>query len=1048
MFKERFLIFLESSDSSINVSSEKTQVIAELDKYILELNSTIEELAKDPSGAEINEMARSLKTRIDQCAYHGYEKMKTVELKHLLSDFKVFKPLVSPEVKEEKLVAELTTELKEPVPTLQILVDLLRTEKNIEVSPEALENTLLYYDLGKYKTDSAVDEENSNLVKAIFELKAEGKLKGIRINYFGGTDGSKHYVHKSKEWHKNKSAAFEKLLQFYKQGRLIPSTLLDGKEDLIKAYQDAVTANKISRFFADASNKQAFLEGGTLFDAALAFQRANNMKNALENKDLDLEKDFIDLRLAADVDNQKQRISGISVALENPPAEEQEAPKEEQKEEPKEEPKPEYGYTIEGDKLILTYTDKATKQPGKATYTIKNPDKLVLEVVSGEGDNYVRVSLGDKAAFFEFNPKDGEFIAEKFNDIPNLLEDYDITKPTGIIYIRKKVATPEPEAKTPYIPEYNYKIENNKLVVTYTDKATNKQGEVIYTIENPDNAKLTSVITDKGDRYIRVEIGGKSALFDFNPENGEFVFERFKDTPNLLEDYDITKSKGIISIKKKTATPESPEPKPPTVPEYEYALEGNNLKLTYIDSTGKPAEASYTIEKPDEINVKVVKNGADQYLVLTVGELKGGLEFNPKNGVLTWVAIQGAKEDFRNYYNASNPQGKILIEKKEEPKTPEDNPPQYGGKENDKDAFAKWKTEVLEPWQKEQVEKNKHAVTHFDVPEEDGNKDFEKIKKDQLAKLKKFVSGKGFAVVDFSASDCPPCKYLKPIFHQAAGKGLEQNGEKMRFANFNQNSIGDKIVKDFKIPAFPSLLIFKDGKLIGQIVGGSRNRSELELKIRNILKASSENADAFIDYGHLELANMIKENTVEKITKSQPDEGFMETNYPLRIALGEIKNWQKIVPENLRLEKAIDKKFGSIIRYKTDDNVYRYFDENKEIDLGQPVASESLSAQKEKIKTKIVERQVLIGNPYFKGHNEPVYSPLNNLWSVTFEYSDHAKSEMAKEKKVPYSGKTEYQISDTLSNNFLEKKAGSTISTAINGVRIWKNVVYFKPESL
>lgn len=57
-------------------------------------------------------------------------------------------------------------------------------------------------------------------------------------------------------------------------------------------------------------------------------------------------------------------------------------------------------------------------------------------------------------------------------------------------------------------------------------------------------------------------------------------------------------------------------------------------------------------------------------------------------------------------------------------------------------------------------------------------------------------------------------------------------------------------------------------------------------------------------------------------------------------------------------------------------------------------------------------------------------------------------NEMVKERKSPYSGTTEEQISSSLREKFLEKKTGSTILTVINGVRIYKNVVYFKPESL
>jgi len=75
------------------------------------------------------------------------------------------------------------------------------------------------------------------------------------------------------------------------------------------------------------------------------------------------------------------------------------------------------------------------------------------------------------------------------------------------------------------------------------------------------------------------------------------------------------------------------------------------------------------------------------------------------------------------------------------------------------------------------------------------------------------INSETLVVVDFYATWCMPCRMLSPILKQVA--------EKMRKVDFYNLDISENpdIAKRFRVFSVPTLMAFKNGKVIDSLVG-------------------------------------------------------------------------------------------------------------------------------------------------------------------------------------------------------------------------------------
>jgi thioredoxin 1 len=82
------------------------------------------------------------------------------------------------------------------------------------------------------------------------------------------------------------------------------------------------------------------------------------------------------------------------------------------------------------------------------------------------------------------------------------------------------------------------------------------------------------------------------------------------------------------------------------------------------------------------------------------------------------------------------------------------------------------------------------------------------------AKFVGFVGKNRLALVDFYADWCGPCQALKPVIEKLSG---EMKG-KVAFGKVNVDHNRETAGK-YGIMSIPTLIIFKDGKLVDRLVG-------------------------------------------------------------------------------------------------------------------------------------------------------------------------------------------------------------------------------------
>ena len=73
---------------------------------------------------------------------------------------------------------------------------------------------------------------------------------------------------------------------------------------------------------------------------------------------------------------------------------------------------------------------------------------------------------------------------------------------------------------------------------------------------------------------------------------------------------------------------------------------------------------------------------------------------------------------------------------------------------------------------------------------------------------------KGLAVVDFWATWCGPCRMVAPILDQLAS----EYAGKVKITKLDVDA-NQKTAMRFQVRSIPTLLFFKDGKLVDQVIG-------------------------------------------------------------------------------------------------------------------------------------------------------------------------------------------------------------------------------------
>lgn len=81
-------------------------------------------------------------------------------------------------------------------------------------------------------------------------------------------------------------------------------------------------------------------------------------------------------------------------------------------------------------------------------------------------------------------------------------------------------------------------------------------------------------------------------------------------------------------------------------------------------------------------------------------------------------------------------------------------------------------------------------------------------------------------LVDFWAEWCGPCKQMGPIVEELAH---EMDASKIKIGKLNVDQVMD-IAQQYNIMSIPTFLVFKNGQVIDQIVGGM-SKEDLKAKI-------------------------------------------------------------------------------------------------------------------------------------------------------------------------------------------------------------------------
>lgn len=90
-------------------------------------------------------------------------------------------------------------------------------------------------------------------------------------------------------------------------------------------------------------------------------------------------------------------------------------------------------------------------------------------------------------------------------------------------------------------------------------------------------------------------------------------------------------------------------------------------------------------------------------------------------------------------------------------------------------------------------------------------------------------------IVDFSTDGCGPCEMISPVLAEIQ----EEREGKWKLVNLNvtyEELVEDsnEVIKEYDVMAFPTLLVFKNGKEMGTLIG-IYDKEDIEEKIEEAL---------------------------------------------------------------------------------------------------------------------------------------------------------------------------------------------------------------------
>lgn len=85
--------------------------------------------------------------------------------------------------------------------------------------------------------------------------------------------------------------------------------------------------------------------------------------------------------------------------------------------------------------------------------------------------------------------------------------------------------------------------------------------------------------------------------------------------------------------------------------------------------------------------------------------------------------------------------------------------------------------------------------------------------------LESTIAENNVTLIDFTATWCGPCQAMKPWLKKTAA---EYEG-KVKFVAVDVDKSGD-VAKEYKIEAMPTLVVLKDGKEVGRVVGAQQGK--------------------------------------------------------------------------------------------------------------------------------------------------------------------------------------------------------------------------------